>query len=175
MPYSDADLVACVVRLDDRDAFAELVRRHQSPVRQLLRRLTGGDTSLADDLAQETFVRVYRKLGSWRGDAKFSSWLYRVTYNVFASDHAKRARRATDAVADVPDREPRPAQDGALRTDLETAMMRLPAAERAALVLVCVHGLTHEEAASVLGCPVGTVKTHVHRGKMSLREMLDAA
>ena len=63
MPYSDADLVACVVRLDDRDAFAELVRRHQSPVRQLLRRLSGGDTSLADDLAQETFVRVYRKLG----------------------------------------------------------------------------------------------------------------
>jgi RNA polymerase sigma-70 factor (ECF subfamily) len=82
---TDAELITRVLVRDDRRAFGELVARHQSAVRGLLRRLTGGDLAQADDLAQETFLRAYRGLRGYRGGAKFSSWLYRIACNVFFS------------------------------------------------------------------------------------------
>lgn len=177
MPFSDADLVARVIAQDDRNAFAEIVRRHQSTVRLLLRRLTGRNEALADDLAQETFVRVYRGLRHWLGEAKLSSWIYRIAYNVFASHHEKEARRATDPWDEMPEPTAGSEIDDpmALRHDLERALATLSDPERAALILTGVHGVTHEEAAEILDCPVGTVKTHVYRGKMRLREVLDHA
>jgi RNA polymerase sigma factor (sigma-70 family) len=86
---SDTDLVARALR-DDHDAFAELVRRYQSPLRAWLRRLTGGDFARADDLAQETFLRAYRRLGSFRGTGKFSTWLFSIAYNEFRNDTRRR-------------------------------------------------------------------------------------
>src|SRR5436853_6804078 len=86
---SDAQLIARVLVQDDRHAFGELVRRHQSAVRATLRRLTGGDRALADDLAQETFLLAYRNLRSFRQEAKFSTWLYRIAYNAFLADARK--------------------------------------------------------------------------------------
>src|SRR5438477_12950445 len=86
---SDAQLIARVVVKDDRHAFGELVRRHQSAVRATLRRLASGNTALADDLAQETFVLAFRNLKSFRQEAKFSTWLYRIAYNVFLADARK--------------------------------------------------------------------------------------
>jgi len=88
-PISDAQLIARVVVRDDRHAFGELVRRHQSAVRSPLRRLTNGNAALADDLAQETFLLAYRNLKSFRQDAKFSTWLYRIAYNAFLGDARK--------------------------------------------------------------------------------------
>src|ERR1043166_9913503 len=82
-PLSDAQLIARCVVEDDRHAFAELVRRHQSAVRACLRKLTSGNAALADDLAQETFLLAYRNLKSFRQEAKFSTWLYRIAYNAF--------------------------------------------------------------------------------------------
>ncbi len=178
MTASDLELVGRVVADDDRPAFAELVRRHQSAVRVLLRRLTGGDEALADDLAQETFLRAYRALAGFRGSARLSSWLHRIAYNVFAADFETRRRRATDAVAETPEPEPPSANDGeraGLRHDLGRALGRLSVPERAAIVLTGVSGLTCEEAAEVLGCPVGTVKTHIHRGRLRLREALEGS
>src|SRR5512140_2451798 len=87
---TDAELIARVVVQDDRHAFAELVRRHQSPVRATLRRLTAGDHALADDLAQETFLLAYRNLKSFRQEARFSTWLYRIATNAFLADARKR-------------------------------------------------------------------------------------
>src|SRR6202166_2863747 len=89
MPVSDAQLIARAVVQDDRHAFGELVRRHQSAVRSTLRRLTGGNIAQADDLAQETFLLAYRNLKSFRQEAKFSTWLYRIAYNVFLADARK--------------------------------------------------------------------------------------
>ena len=86
---SDAQLIARVVVTDDRHAFGELVRRHQSAVRATLRKLTSGNAALADDLAQETFLLAYRNLKSFRQEAKFSTWLYRIAYNVFLGDARK--------------------------------------------------------------------------------------
>src|SRR5213594_404523 len=86
---TDAQLIARVVVDDDRNAFSELVRRHQSAVRTTLRRLTAGNHALADDLAQETFLLAYRNLKSFRQEAKFSTWLYRIAYNAFLADLRK--------------------------------------------------------------------------------------
>src|SRR6185295_9792302 len=87
---TDADLVARVLVNDDQHAFGELVRRHQSSVRGLLRQLTRSDLTLADDLAQEAFVRAYKNIRSFRGEARFSTWLYRIAYNCFREDARKR-------------------------------------------------------------------------------------
>ena len=85
-PVSDAELIARVVVVDDRHAFSELVRRHQSAVRATLRRLTAGNFALADDLAQDTFMLAYRNIKSFRQEAKFSTWLYRIATNAFLAD-----------------------------------------------------------------------------------------
>jgi len=82
---SDADLIARVLLDDDQNAFGELVRRYQSPVRAFLTRMTRGDSHLADDLAQETFIRAWKHLASFRGGARFSSWLFGIAVNEFRS------------------------------------------------------------------------------------------
>src|SRR6185369_11131957 len=89
-PLTDAQLIARVVVRDDRHAFSELVRRHQSAVRTTLRRLTAGNHALADDLAQETFMLAYRNLRSFRQEARFSTWLFRIATNAFLADARKR-------------------------------------------------------------------------------------
>lgn len=182
MDLSDHDLIARVLADDDRHAFGELVRRHQSAVRNFLRRLTGGRQALADDLAQETFLAAYRDLARFRGGSAFSSWLFGIAYNV----HRSARRRERPAVAwtgeaSVADALPgheqtEPAATGAvdLRQDLAAALAQLPAEERAAIHLCYAEGLTHEEAAAALACPLGTVKTHVLRAKDKLRRLLRA-
>src|SRR5438874_1352668 len=99
---TDADLVARVLVDDDQHAFGELVRRHQSSVRGLLRQLTRGDLALADDLAQDAFVRAYKNIRSFRGEAKFSTWLYRIAYNCFREDARRRKVRFTSRMTALP-------------------------------------------------------------------------
>jgi RNA polymerase sigma-70 factor (ECF subfamily) len=169
----DADLVARVLAVDDRRAFAELVRRHQAATRSFLRRLCGGDEGRADDLAQEVFLLAYRGLAEFRGAAKLSTWLHRIAYNRFLAD--LRSRKLERPEPRQPP-EIEPASGGAhgalLRHDVERALAYLRPEERAALALCAVSGMSHSEAAEVLGCPVGTVKTHVLRGKEKLRDRL---
>src|SRR6478672_1997063 len=101
---TDAQLIARVVVHDDRNAFSELVRRHQSAVRTTLRRLTAGNHALADDIAQETFMLAYRNLKSFRQEAKFSTWLYRIATNAFLADARKRKEELLgDRDADIAD------------------------------------------------------------------------
>jgi RNA polymerase sigma factor (sigma-70 family) len=165
VPLDDASLIARVLTSDDRNAFGELVRRHQSPVRALLRRLTAGDGALADDLAQETFVRAYRALAAYRGEARFDSWLYRIAYNAFATE-----RRHKDPLLETePPQTAPPMPDMTLRHDLDRALAQIPPAERAALVLTFGRGLSHEEAAEVMNTPLGTLKARVARAKERLR------
>jgi len=186
-PVSDAQLIARALVTDDRHAFAELVKRHQSTVRACLRKLTAGNHALADDLAQETFVLAWRNLKSFRQEAKFSTWLYRIATNCWLADARKRKEELlgdrTDDVADedgdaamphIDDAHADHARGSALKLDLERAMAVLSDGERAAIVQCYHNDLTHEEAAYVLGCPVGTVKTHVLRGKQKLKAALSA-
>src|SRR5437764_124597 len=171
---TDADLIARVLVDDDQHAFGELVRRHQSSVRGLLRQLTRTDMALADDLAQETFIRAYKNIRSFRGEARFSTWLYRIAYNCFRED----ARRRKELVGIDEERlqtqhDPQAADPG-LRHDLMRALNLLPLHERSAILLCCQNGLSHDEAARVLDIPLGTVKTNVLRGREKLKKTLAA-
>ena len=181
----DAALIARALVGDDRHAFAELVRRHQSTVRACLRKLTAGNHALADDLSQETFVLAWRNLKSFRQEARFSTWLYRIATNCWLADARKRKEELLgdrdDAVADEDDAASDAnashgdhARGASLKIDLEKALAVLTEGERAAIVQFYHNDLTHEEAAYVLNCPVGTVKTHVLRGKQKLKVALAA-
>lgn len=184
---SDAALIARCIVGDDRHAFAELVKRHQSSVRACLRKLTAGNHALADDLAQDTFILAWRNLKSFRQEARFSTWLYRIATNCWLANARKRHDELLgDRDAEVADDDD--GADGAaagssnadhalgasMKIDLERALARLPGAERAAIVQCYHNDLSHEEAAYVLECPVGTVKTHVLRGKQKLKIALAA-
>ncbi len=181
---TDAQLIARCVVSDDRHAFAELVKRHQSTVRACLRKLTVGDHALADDLAQETFVLAWRNLRSFRQEARFSTWLYRIATNCWLAQARKPHEELLgDHDAEVSDEDSEspvdPLQVGgdhahaaALRLDLGRAMRVLSDSERAAIVQCYDNDLSHAEAAYVLGIPVGTVKTHIFRAKQKLRTAL---
>jgi RNA polymerase sigma-70 factor (ECF subfamily) len=185
-PISDAQLIARCVVGDDRHAFTELVKRHQSAVRACLRKLTAGNHALADDLAQETFVQAWRNLKSFRQEARFSTWLYRIATNCWLMHARKRQEELLgdrDATLVDEDSESTPqmfaaigdhAHASTLKIDLERAMAVLSEGERAAIVQCYHNDLSHEEAAYVLGCPVGTVKTHVLRAKQKLKVALSA-
>ena len=172
---TDAELILAVLERDDRNAFAELVRRHQSKVRTVLRRLTRGDAALADDLAQETFVLAWRNLRAFRFEARFSTWVYRIAFNAWRSE----ARKRREVSLDLDDESPPVGSeafdlmpDVASRVDLERALATLSDGERAAITACYYADLSHEEAAKALGMPLGTVKTHVMRAKAKLRARL---
>src|SRR5258706_8680025 len=173
---SDAELILAVLQRDDRRAFGVLVERHQSRVRTVLRRLTRGDTALADDLAQETFVLAWRNLKSFRFEARFSTWIYRIAFNAWQSEARKRREVSLDLDDDVlaagDDSSAHEMPDIAARVDLERAMAELSDGERAAIAACYYADLSHEEAAAALGMPLGTFKTHVLRAKAKLRARL---
>jgi RNA polymerase sigma-70 factor (ECF subfamily) len=174
VPLDDAELVTRVLVEDDQHAFAELVRNHQSAVRGLLRQLTRNDLGLADDLAQEAFVRAYRNLSRFRGEAKFSTWLYRIAYNCFREDARKRKELVGIDESQLEAQHDPQTVDPALKHDLMHALQQLPLHERSAIVLCCQNGLSHDEAARVLEIPLGTVKTNVLRGREKLKKILSA-
>lgn len=175
MSGDDAALVARVVAADDRAAFELLVRRHQSPLRNFLRRLTRGNAARADDLAQEAFIKAYAALPSFRGAAKFSSWLYRIAYTTFLNDN--RGRRADETEFDEAQHSAAVADDAAGAaddaTDLERALRRLPVRQQAVFDLHYGKGMTHFEVAASLELPLGTVKSDLARGQEKLREFLE--
>ena len=169
---ADHVLVARVLLTDDRRAFAQLMRRHQGMVRAQLRRLLHGDDAEADDLAQETFLLAWRKLHQFRGEARFSTWLYRIAYTCFLQARRKRPSAAQAVDGDAPD-QPTSTRDAVeLRLDVRRAIQRLSAPEQLVLLHTVQLGLSHEEAAYVLAMPLGTVKSHAKRGKSKLSALL---
>jgi RNA polymerase sigma-70 factor (ECF subfamily) len=169
--FTDADLIARVLSQEDSNAFCELVRRYQSPVRGFLIRMAQGDAHTADDLAQETFLKAWQKLRSFRGEARFSTWLFGIALNEFRNE-CRRHRKWNWEQDGVEVEEAAPGHHVHLNMDLNEAMKMLAHAERAAIILCCQNGLSHEEAAQVLDCPLGTVKTNILRGKEKLRKHL---
>jgi RNA polymerase sigma-70 factor (ECF subfamily) len=158
----------------DLAAFERLYRDNERRVFALCLRLSS-DPSLAEELTQEVFVRAWRKLGTFRGESAFSSWLYPLTVNVALSERRSRLRRLMRVVPaeDVSALE-RPQRPPAPETgfDLERAMAALPPGARAVFVLHDVEGRTHEEIAAMLGLAPGTSKAQLHRARRLLREAL---
>ncbi|MEO6996353.1 MAG: RNA polymerase sigma factor [Lacunisphaera sp.] len=168
---SDADLIVRVLVDDDRAALGELVRRHQSAVRNFLRHLTRNDTALADDLAQDTFLQAFQGLARFRGGASFSTWLLGIAHNLHRNARRKQREHAPLSEADEASV---PAGDRAsdLKIDFTAAMNQLSNEERLALHLGYEQGLSHGDIAALLDWPLGTVKTHLTRSKNKLRQLL---
>ena len=154
-------------------AFSQIVRQHQSKIRGFLRRLTRGDAALADDLAQETFFEAWRKIAQYRAEGSFSGWLCGIAWSRFLMDRRKRKEEPLEEAAETASFDPGPAH--AAKLDLERAMVRLAAPERAALTLCYALGHSHGEAAKILDLPLGTVKSHVLRGREKLQAMLETS
>jgi RNA polymerase sigma-70 factor (ECF subfamily) len=153
-----------------RAAFGELVRRHGSAVRGLVRRM-GADAAMADDIAQDACLAAFERIAEFRGEGTFQAWLKRIAGRLYL----RRIKRALplELAADVP--EPAPdagAPSADVRLDLDGALSELAPAERVCISLCYGAGFSHAEAAEVLNTPLGTVKSHVKRGLDKLRGRL---
>jgi len=182
---TDEELVARS-RGGDLDSFNQLVVRWERPIYALAYRVIGREEE-ARDIAQETFLRAFRALGGFKGQAKFSSWLYRITLNL-CRDWIRRERRTpvsqppegVDIVELVGETEPSESiEDLVSRRELGRAVARamalLPEEQRAAIVLKEYHGLTFQEIADLLECPLSTVKTRLYQGLTVVRKHLSDA
>ena len=183
MTWTDEDLVARS-RVGDLESFNQLVLRWERPIYALAYRVIGREED-ARDVCQETFLRAFRALPAFKGQAKFSSWLYRIALNL-CRDWVRRQRRTpivempegVDA-ADlaVPTGQVESIEDLVARRELsaavEEAMARLPEEQRTAIILKEYHGMTFQEIADLLGCPLSTVKTRLYQGLTVLRRHLE--
>lgn len=160
MEEPEPELIAAAAG-GDHDAFAKIVRDWQLPVLRYLRRMLGDD-GLAEDVAQESFLRCYRHLRRYSGEGRFSTWLFSIAHNA-AIDAMRRRTRGERVRAIAPPSTP--ASDPASRLELVEAIAHLPVKLRAALLLVEVTGLKYREAAAVLGVPEGTVKSRVSHAR----------
>jgi RNA polymerase sigma factor (sigma-70 family) len=170
----DQALVRSAVAGEAR-AFEVLYRRHAARVHGVIARLVGYEGARAEDLTQETFVRAWRALASYRFESAFGTWLYRLAANTALMDlRARRSRPQTDGDAGLEDfGTPDSAGHGtALALDLERAVASLPPRARAVLVLFDVEGWKHEEIAEALGMAVGSSKAQLHRARGLLRARL---
>ena len=182
MTWTDEELVARSIG-GDADSFNELILRWERPIYALVYRTIGREED-ARDVCQETFLRAFRALPGFRGQAKFSSWLYRIALNL-CRDWIRRERRAPlvpppedgDLMELAAAAEPAESiEDLVARKDLarsvERAMALLPEEQRTAIVLKEFHGLTFQEIADLAGCPLSTVKTRLYQGLTVLRREL---
>lgn len=170
MINDEATLISRVLTQDDRHAFRQLVLQHQSAIRLFLRRVLG-DAALADDCAQETWLIAYQKLNGFRGGS-FRSWL--LTIGVRKAWRMKGQEARLDFLETLDDR-PAPTLPMGLKLDLEKALLHLSAGERTCLHLMSCEEMTHEDISRLLDMPLGTVKSHINRGKDKLKRLLSGA
>ncbi|HTI98613.1 MAG TPA: RNA polymerase sigma factor [Dongiaceae bacterium] len=173
---ADAELVRQSQK-GDAAAFEQLVRNHQRMIHALTYRMTG---SLADaeDLAQEACLRAYEQIRSFRGAAQFSTWFYRIALNVclnWRRDEARRNQlqaRYVDTLNDVPAGPAANSGEAETCQRVQEALLRLPPAQRAAIVLTVYEGHNHAEAAHLLGCSETTVSWRVYMARRKLKQWL---
>jgi len=183
---TDGELIARVLAGNEA-AYTVLVERHSDLVYAIVSRIVANEAD-ADDVAQETFVRAYHALGRFRGDSKFSSWLYRIAVNRSLT-HLKRKKRRAAAVdpdsgsrAEIESTLGRPpgspdelviAQEQSER--VRAAVSELPPRYRMVVTLFYLEEKSYKEVAEILGIPMGTLKTHLHRARALLRDILAAS
>jgi len=168
----DEHLLALFLDGDER-SFELLVRRHEDMVFSLALRMTG-DRSDALEASQEAFISAFRRAGSFRGEAAFSTWLYRIAANA-AHDVMRRRKREypSEEVPETPADDP--AGGVALRVDIAAALARLPEEYRDAVTLHDLGGVAYDDIARLTGAKLGTVKSRISRGRRMLAEMLEPA
>ena len=170
----DIALISQVLILGNRRAFDTLVRKYQGAIRRFLLNLTAGDEALSDDLAQETFIKAYMALETFKNRSNFLTWLYRIAYNVFY-DYI-RSRKETLPMDDVDGwREviqPAPQTDNDIKTDINEALRMLKPNERTCITLHLMEDLSIDTIVGITGMPEGSVKSYIARGKEKLATYL---
>lgn len=167
---SDAYYISQVLLFDSHKAFEKLVIKYQPLIRRLFLRLTLGDQMLSDDLAQETFIKFYKYIHSYKATAKFSTWLYRIAYNVFLDyKKSEKGNKETLTENSACYREDKMIDS---KIDVEALLILLNTEERWAISLSYLEDMTHEKIAGIMDCPLGTVKSYILRGKEKLRKHL---
>ena len=166
---TDLSLVAQVTMFGNQRAFDELVRRYQSPVRRFFLNQTLGDSQLSDDLAQDTFIKAYTSIGSFRGLSSFQTWLMRIAYNVFY-DYTRSHHTAED-IDTLPQRSSG-SDNPSLKMDLYAALALLKPDERTCITLQLIDGYDIAAIAKITRLKEGTVKSHLSRGKEKLATYL---
>lgn len=171
----------------DRRAFDALVRMHEKRVYNLAYRLSGNYDE-AGDITVEAFLRVYQAINNFRGDANFSTWIYRIVTNVYLDRRKRQKNRQTLSLEEYVELEesqvtrqiedPSPGPEALVEAQqrqelLQKAIESLPEYQRAMIVLYHVDGLSYEEIAEVLSLPIGTVKSRLNRARLALREKLE--
>src|SRR5512139_563221 len=184
MAWTDEELVARSIA-GDHDSFNQLIVRWERPIYALAYRVLGREED-ARDVCQETFLRAYRAIPGFKGQAKFSSWLYRIALNLCRDWIRRKKRTPTVEMPEGVDMielaaEQGPAEsieDLVARREMSRAvaqaMTRLPDEQRTAIILKEYHGLTFQEIAELQGCPLSTVKTRLYQGLSVLRRQLEA-
>jgi len=167
--------VTRVTLLGDKSAFDQLTRKYQSSIRRFFLNLTMGDSPLSDDLAQETFIKAYLNINSFQGLSGFSTWLYRIAYNVHY-DHV-RARKITSDIIESEINQMHQLNNSfsAEKMDIHQALQILRREEKTAVLLFYMEDKTHKEIAKIMQCPLGTVKTYILKGKEKLGTYLKNA
>ena len=169
---NDIALVTQVVVFRNTRAFDQLVRKYQSSVRRFFLNLTCGDRELSDDLAQETFLKAYTNIASFKNLSSFSTWLYRIAYNEFY-DYL-RSRKETDDLdtLQVDAQYSVRQEDIGQKMDLYRALAMLKDIERTCITLFYMEDQSIEKIAGITGCPAGTVKSHLSRAKDKMAAFL---
>ncbi|MFC3096157.1 sigma-70 family RNA polymerase sigma factor [Alteromonas sediminis] len=169
---NDQTLIMRILVNDDQHAFTTLVRSYQQPIRQFLCRLTQGNRTLADDLAQHVFIAAYDKLATFRAEANFSTWLHSIAYRAFLNEmrkaHYQQEAELTDQTLSQPTYTN--AENEIL---VEQLMTKLSFSERTCMTLAFSAGMSHQEIATITDFPLGTVKSHINRGKQKLTGWLN--
>ena len=168
----DNTLIARVISNGDQHAFATLIKKHHSAIRQFLRRLTAGDQASADDIAQEAFIRIFQKLDSFVGKSTFSTWAHKIAYNCFLKYKQKVYHQHELDGFDFSLLE---AQVEDIEKDLmiERLMNCLNITERTCITLSVSAGMSHQEICIITKLPLGTVKSHINRGKQKLMDKVN--
>ena len=168
---NDLFLVSQVILFDSHKAFEKIVIKYQSQVRRLFLNLTLRDKDLSYDLAQETFIKVYLNIHTFKATSRFSTWLYRIAYNIFV-DYKRINHR--QFVNKLPDNDINFAYQDEIKTDNELyhILHVLKSEEREVILLSYIEELSHKEISDVINKPIGTVKTHIRRGREKLVEYL---
>ena len=171
----DRDLVARIVAYNDTRAFGILVGRHQSQIRNFLRKLTR-DEQLADDLSQDTFIHAWDKIAGYKGTGSVIGWLLKVAYTTFLQSKRK-SRRYDEILQEVGTTEAvmaeRTVSDRHEVSDLDRLLAVLDEEERAVMIMSYACGLSHREISEATGQPVGTVKSIIFRGKEKIRQRFE--
>lgn len=167
---TDFALVTQVTMMGNRRAFDQLVVRYQSPVRRFFLHQTLGDEPLSDDLAQDTFIKAWRNIGSFRAMSSFQTWLMRIAYNVFY-DYV-RSRKTTSDIDNVAEPMTNGNGNPSLQMDLYHALSLLKPDERTCITLQLVDGYKIDQIAKITDMKEGTVKSILFRGKEKLTKYL---